>query len=243
MSTSVPPQIGVAALAVKGAPRFTNYVVVDDTWERTPSLQMLMTRDGNSNVFNYTGWSPGDDVQADWHILKGQPEANPMDIVVENLPLLFSVQPTAGLTISVGATTYTFRAAVAAADDVLIGATLAATILNFKDAVMATMAALGATVGTGTTANASGTAVVDPSVMSSVLLVSVSPWSPATALQVSGTYVGGFISGVPLSATSIIARPFVVQQEPKTKNLGGRPVRQSVKLKYHSDGFVCQTVT
>ncbi len=55
---------------------------------------------------------------------------------VANATLTFLAQPNAGDTVSVGETVYTFRTAVAAAEDVLIGATVQATATNLFDAIV-----------------------------------------------------------------------------------------------------------
>jgi flagellar hook protein FlgE len=69
--------------------------------------------------------------------------------------------PTAGQTVTVGGTTYTFvgsTAALTAAGDVLIGPDVATTLANLASAINATPAGAGVTYGTGTTANTSVTA-------------------------------------------------------------------------------------
>ena len=72
--------------------------------------------------------------------------------------------PSAGETINVAGQTYTFRATLTGANDVLIGGTLAATMANLAAAVNGTAGA-GTTYGTGTTANANASAVVNGSVL------------------------------------------------------------------------------
>lgn len=65
-----------------------------------------------------------------------------------------SGQPAAAATLVVGGTTYTWRATVGAtANEILIGATTGATIQNAFDAINATPAALGVTVGSATVRN------------------------------------------------------------------------------------------
>ena len=63
-------------------------------------------------------------------------------------------------TIVIGATTYTFKATVGAANDVAIGANIAATLSNLAAAINAGAGA-GIAYGTGTTANASATALAE----------------------------------------------------------------------------------
>src|SRR5438270_2955559 len=72
--------------------------------------------------------------------------------------------PSAGETINVAGQTYTFRATLTGANDVLIGGTMAATMANLAAAVNGTAGA-GTTYGTGTTANANASAVVNGSVL------------------------------------------------------------------------------
>ena len=72
--------------------------------------------------------------------------------------------PSAGETIDVAGQTYTFRATLTGANDVLIGGTMAATMANLAAAVNGTAGA-GTTYGTGTTANANASAVVNGSVL------------------------------------------------------------------------------
>jgi hypothetical protein len=68
--------------------------------------------------------------------------------------LTFTGQPTAADTFTVGGTTYTFVSALTAADQVLIGASEAASIQNAADAVNGLPSALGVTVGAATAPNA-----------------------------------------------------------------------------------------
>jgi flagellin len=71
-------------------------------------------------------------------------------------------QPAADDTVTIGAKTYKFVAAVAAANDVLIGGTTAATLSNLAAAINAGAGA-GTSYGTGTTANGGVTALASPS--------------------------------------------------------------------------------
>lgn len=70
--------------------------------------------------------------------------------------------PVANDTVTIGAKTYKFVAAVAAANDVAIGGTVAATLSNLAAAINAGAGA-GTAYGTGTTANAGVTAIANPS--------------------------------------------------------------------------------
>jgi flagellin len=72
--------------------------------------------------------------------------------------------PSAGETINVAGQTYTFRATLTGANDVLIGGTMAATVSNLAAAINGTAGA-GTTYGTGTAANTSASAVANGSVL------------------------------------------------------------------------------
>lgn len=73
--------------------------------------------------------------------------------------LFLNSLPTADDTVTIGSTTYTFKAAVGAANTVLIADTVAETIDNLVAAVVATSSLEGTSFGTGTTANADATAL------------------------------------------------------------------------------------
>ena len=65
-------------------------------------------------------------------------------------------QPSAGETVTIGTTTYTFRSSLAAPNDVLLGATLAETCDNLVAAILGGPGE-GTSYGTGTAANAAVT--------------------------------------------------------------------------------------
>ena len=69
--------------------------------------------------------------------------------------LTLAVQPTANDTITIGATTYTFKASVSVANDIKIGASLSETQTNLRNAVSLDGGTAGTDYGTGTTKNAS----------------------------------------------------------------------------------------
>ena len=52
-------------LFIKGAPKFTDYVVPADTWKEKPNTDVLRTDDGDGAVYNYTSWKPGVDATCD----------------------------------------------------------------------------------------------------------------------------------------------------------------------------------
>ena len=72
--------------------------------------------------------------------------------------------PSNGETINVAGQTYTFKTTLAAANDVLIGGTMSATIANLAAAINGTAGA-GTTYGTGTVANTSASAVAAGTVL------------------------------------------------------------------------------
>lgn len=83
------------------------------------------------------------------------------DIVAASGVFQLDAQPSAGETVTLGAITYTFRAAVAAANDVLIGGTVTDSLNNLVAAIVAGVGS-GVTYGTGTVANANATATKLP---------------------------------------------------------------------------------
>jgi hypothetical protein len=86
-AATVPPQIGSPKI-VQGAPKFAAYTVVDGTWKEKDDTQMLMTRDGDSKVNNFTFWSPGIDAQCDWVIIntEGNAAATVGEVITEVVP-------------------------------------------------------------------------------------------------------------------------------------------------------------
>ncbi len=248
-------QVG-RGLVTQSAPRFRDFVVVDDTWEEDDALQVEQSRDGASNVYNYTGWSPGQQCQCDWWVRKGAARVGTLDVVVESFLILFTAQPAANDTIIIGLPTgaeKTYKFVVALSDpavvnEVLIGANLLATITNFKDAVMATAGKLGTTVGTGTTISTVAVATVDLAdgygVQLDQLPTGEKPWHIDNALGIGGTCDVAEVNDVALpDLGQLAARPFIVPEAPKTKSFGGRKLKQTVKLNLHLDGFVPEVVT
>jgi len=96
--------------------------------------------------------------------------------------------PTAGKTVTIGATTYTFAAAVGAAGTVVVGANTAATLANLAAAVNGSAGA-GVAYGAGTTANASATAVAGASTITFTSIVSGvgAAGPPATGNSIAST--------------------------------------------------------
>ena len=68
-AATVPPQVG-SGLLIKGAPKFRDFVIIDKSWKEKDDTQVLRTDDGDSNVFNYTFWRPGMELNCDWNIKK-----------------------------------------------------------------------------------------------------------------------------------------------------------------------------
>ncbi len=110
---------------------------------------------------------------------------------------------TATKTITIGATTYTFVAALAGANNVLVGANTAATLANLANAVNGGPGA-GVAYGVGTVANTSATAVAAASTVTFTSLVSgaggVGPPETGNSIVSTTTDVNqGFSSGATLA--------------------------------------------
>jgi flagellar hook protein FlgE len=100
--------------------------------------------------------------------------------------------PTAGQTVTVGATTYTFVGSVAALtapDDVLIGPDVTTTLANLASAINATPAGAGVTYATGTTANTSVTATGSTS--SALTLQAIQSGSVGNSVATATNWTGG----------------------------------------------------
>lgn len=80
------------------------------------------------------------------------------DVSLARSTVEFTAQPTDGEIVTIGAQVYTFRGAIAVADDVLIGANLSASIDNLVGAITADANLAGTGFGTGTVANADASA-------------------------------------------------------------------------------------
>lgn len=121
--------------------------------------------------------------------LKGTREFE-LDAVTSTGLVAFSGVPSAAEDLTIGDQTYTFVASLSGvADEILIGATAAATAANLAAAVSATAGLAGSTYGTGTVANRSASASV------SGVEVTLS----ATADGESGNYT--VLSGTPTNVT------------------------------------------
>jgi hypothetical protein len=98
--------------------------------------------------------------------------------------LTFSEKPSNGDTVTIGATTYTFKTTLTgAANEVLIGANAGAAIANLCSAIGAGAGA-GSTYGTGTVANASVTAAASGT---GVALTAITPGSAGNAIATTST--------------------------------------------------------
>ncbi len=105
-----------------------------------------------------------------------------------------TAQPAAADTVTVGATSYKFVAALTgAANEVLIGGNLATTLTNLASAVNGSAGA-GTTYGVGTAANASATAVANPT--------SVAFTAKLAGVGTSGQQTGNFITSSVSVATA-----------------------------------------
>lgn len=233
-------------LLSKGAPKFLNYVVVDKSWKPKGNGEIMRTDDGDGNVYNYSKWRPGVVAKCDLTIKKNSGvEIEGLDVLLEMLELVFLELPAAATLVGIGGETYKFVAALsvgpAVAYEVLIGATIGASIANLTGAINAADAggqAAGTTYGAGTVINPNVTAVASPN-SSRVNVVAQEPESVTNA-TVTGellVWVGGIVSG-----DVTIARPFIVSAEPDTSDFGGPPLKQAVELSYH-EGFVPSLVS
>lgn len=75
------------------APTFTKFVVVEGTWKEKPALDITVTKDGNSETYNYTGADPGVDATADLVLKATAVPLKKLDVIVttETAPRKFVV--------------------------------------------------------------------------------------------------------------------------------------------------------
>lgn len=106
--------------------------------------------------------------------------------------LALACNPQIGDTVTVGASTYTFKAAISTANDVLIGATPLDTVTNLERAVNDLGGTEGVHYGTGTTANASATATARTTEASVLFTAITSGSSGNSVATTSSLAVGGF---------------------------------------------------
>lgn len=90
------------------------------------------------------------------HLFKGKQEF--VDVSAGRATLTFTGQPSNTETVVIDTTTYTFNTALGGANSVLIGANVAASILNLVNAVLATSSQEGVTHGSGTVVHPTVTA-------------------------------------------------------------------------------------
>jgi flagellar hook protein FlgE len=108
--------------------------------------------------------------------------------------------PTAGQTVTIGGTTYTFQTAISAADDVLIGVDVPSTLANLAGAINAASTggqAAGTTYGTGTVANTSVTAT--GSTASALTLQAIQNGVGGNSVPTSTNWTGGSFGAADLS--------------------------------------------
>jgi hypothetical protein len=112
--------------------------------------------------------------------------------------LTFAANAVAAETVVVGGVTYTWAAAVGAANTVVVGGTAAISAQNLFDAVNATPAALGVTVGTGTVANPevrASAVTATTVVLQSRVGGGVGNRIPTTETMTQGSFGGAVLSG------------------------------------------------
>lgn len=78
-------QVG-SGLLTKGAPKFTDYVVVDGTWKEKANDAMLRTDDGDGAVYNYSGWRAGVDASCEVVVKAGEAPLAKLDVLAEASP-------------------------------------------------------------------------------------------------------------------------------------------------------------
>ena len=85
MAVPVVPQVGTGVLT-KGAPKFTGYTVVKGTFKLKDDTDIMRTDDGDSNVFNYTGWKPGSECSCDVVLAADSAELAKLNVLTELVP-------------------------------------------------------------------------------------------------------------------------------------------------------------
>jgi len=77
---ATPSQRGTT-LKVQSAPTFSNFIVVDGTWQPKDATQVTETLGGDSRTANWTFWNPGLNIDTDWVIVSGSTPARIGDLV------------------------------------------------------------------------------------------------------------------------------------------------------------------
>jgi len=116
-----------------------------------------------------------------------------------------TAQPLATETVVIGTKTYTFVASLSSANDVLIGASLSASIDNLVAAVLASPAGSGVTFDSATTANDDATAMVF--IDDSMLVFSKTAGTPGNSVVTTTTVTGATWNFATLVGGSDIVRP------------------------------------
>ena len=140
---------------------------------------------GNNSITTSTNWTGGSFGAAD--LAGGVDAAEATGAYTVPIPL-----PTAGQTVTVGASTYTFvatTAALTAPGDVLIGADVQSTLANLAAAINASPTGSGTTYATGTAANTSVTATGTTS--STLTLQAIQSGTASNSTATSTNWTGG----------------------------------------------------
>lgn len=119
--------------------------------------------------------------------------------------LTCTANPSNAQTVTLGATTYTFNTVLGAANSVLIGASLAASLANLVNAINAGPGS-GTTYGTGTTQNASALASVGPA-SNQVTATAITPGTSGNSIVSTETLAAGSWTGATLSGGANIPGP------------------------------------
>lgn len=119
--------------------------------------------------------------------------------------LTFTGQPIDTQTVVVGSITYTFNTILGAANSVLIGASVDASIVNLRDAILADSSKLGTTVGLGTVVNTEATA--DEAVGDRLLAIAIEKGTPGNDVATTTTVTAATWSAATLLGGSDINDP------------------------------------
>lgn len=128
-----------------------------------------------------------------------------LDLSVARATLTLTGQPTDGQTVTIDAVTYTFNASLGAAYSVLIGASIAKSLTNLFNAIMATAAEAGITHGAGTAAHYSATASEE--IGDTLVVEALEKGTPGNDIAVSTTITSGSWSSTTLTGGGDVPVP------------------------------------
>lgn len=134
--------------------------------------------------------------------------------------LTMTILPVAGEAVVLGATTYTFRASVSVANDVLIGATIADTLENLFNAITGGPGS-GSTYGSGTVVNASATASLGPDIEFQLTATALTAGTAGNSIVSTTTVTGADWTGATLAGGVNIPDPVEFTISPLPINATG----------------------